>query len=156
MAVFKFVISEKGKGYQIEKDQKDAPVLGKKIGDKISGDFLGLAGYDLEVTGGSDKDGFPMRRDIEGVVRRRIIITKGIGLHTDVEGLRRRKMLRGNTIAADVSQINCKVVKAGEKTLEDIFGKKENKAEGKEEAKKEESAEAKKEEAKEEAAPVSA
>jgi small subunit ribosomal protein S6e len=140
MVVFKFVISSGEKSYQVEKDHKDAPVLGKKIGEKIQGDFLGLHGYELEITGGSDKDGFPMRRDVEGVMRRRIIITEGVGLKTDVDGLRRRRMIRGNTIAADVAQINCKVVKAGEKSVEELLGKKtESKEEVKEESKAESS-----------------
>lgn len=135
MPSFKFVISDKQKSYQIEKDQKDSPVMNKKISETISGDFLGLSGYELQVTGGSDKDGFPMRKDIEGVMRRRIIIGKGIGLKTNIKGLRRRRMLRGNTIAADIAQINCKIVKAGEKSIEELLGiKKEDvKAEIKEE-----------------------
>lgn len=137
MPAFKFVVSHKGKSYQIEKDQKDAPILGKKIGDKLAGDFLGLQGYELEITGGSDKDGFPMRSDVEGVMRRRILIGKGIGLKTRVKGLRRRRMLRGNTIAPDVVQVNCKIVKPSATPLEEILGKKEAKEEGKEENKEE-------------------
>ena len=125
MANFKFVIGYSGKSYQVEKDQKDAPIFGKKISDTISGDFLGLAGYELQITGGSDKDGFPMRKDIEGVMRRRILVGEGVGLRTNIEGLKRRRMLRGNTIDADVAQINCKVVKAGATPLDEILGKKE-------------------------------
>ena len=123
MATFKFVISHVGKSYQVEKDQKDCPVLEKKIGDTIPATFLGLDGYELEMTGGSDKDGFPMRKDIEGTVRKKIIVTKGVGFKADRKGLRRRKLLRGNTISTDISQINCKVVKAGAKSFEEIFGK---------------------------------
>lgn len=134
MAVFKFVISHKSKSYQVERDQKDAHVSGKKIGDKISGDFLGLSGYELEITGGSDKDGFPMKKDLEGVMRRRIITTRGIGLQDKTEGLRRRRMLRGNTIGADVAQVNCRVVKEGAEPLEQLLGKKD---EAKPEEKKE-------------------
>ncbi len=122
---FKFVISHTGKSYQAEKDQKDCPVLEKKIGDRISGSFLGLEGYELEITGGSDKDGFPMRKDIEGTVRKKIVVTRGIGFRENTGGLRKRKLLRGNTISTDVSQINCRVSKAGEKGLEEILGKKE-------------------------------
>jgi small subunit ribosomal protein S6e len=124
MASFKFVISYGKKSYQIEKDQKDAPVLGKSLGDVIDGSFLGMDGYELLITGGSDKDGFPMRKDIEGQLRKRFLITKGVGFHTDVKGLRRRKMLRGNTIADDIAQINCKVAKKGGKSLEEMFGAK--------------------------------
>jgi small subunit ribosomal protein S6e len=153
MAVFKFVISDGEKSYQIEKDQKDCPVIGKKIGDIILVDFLGLSDYELQITGGSDKDGFPMRKDVEGGVRKKFIVTKGIGFKTNISGLRRRKMLRGNTIGVDIVQINCKVVKKGEKPLEEILGKREaieeiEKVEevAKEEKVKEEAKEIKKEE----------
>jgi len=135
MAVFKFVISDKKKSYQVEKDQKDAPVIGRQMGDTIDGSFLGMDGYELTITGGSDKDGFPMRKDIEGQLRKRFLITKGVGFHTKVGGLRKRKMLRGNTIADDIVQINCKVTKQGSKPLEEMFGSK------KEDAKTEEKAE---------------
>jgi small subunit ribosomal protein S6e len=137
MPAFKFVISHQGKSYQVEKDQKDAPVLGKKLGDKVDGSFLGLNGYELEITGGSDKDGFPMRPDIEGVMRRRILLEKGIGFRADVKGLRRRKMVRGNTIAQDIAQVNCKVTKAGHAHLDEVLGKKEKAEEGKTEVKAE-------------------
>ena len=129
MATFKFVISDGKRSWQIEKDQKDAPVLGKKLGEVLDGAFLGLDGYELQITGGSDKDGFPMRNDIEGQMRKRFLITKGVGFHTDVEGLRKRKMLRGNLVGDDIAQIKCKVVKQGEKPLEEILGKKEAKEE---------------------------
>ena len=128
MAPFKFVISEPStrKSFQKEVDQAKAiSLVGKKIGDEFTGDTIDLLGYTLQITGGTDKDGFPMRMDIEGQLRKRFLITKGIGFHADVDGLRRRKMLRGNTIADDISQINCKVVKQGSKPLDEIFGKKE-------------------------------
>lgn len=125
MAVFKFVISDKDKTYQVEKDQKDCPILNKKIGDTFSADFLGLDDYELQIKGGSDKDGFPMRKDLEGIVRKSYVMTNGIGFHTDKEGMRKRKMMRGNTISTDVVQVNCKVIKNGPKNLSDVLGKKE-------------------------------
>ncbi len=127
MASFKFVISDGKKSYQIEKDQKDAPVFGKQIGDTLSGDFLGLDGYELQITGGSDKDGFPMRKDIEGQLRKRFLLANGVGFRTDVDGLRKRRMLRGNAIGDDISQINCKVVVKGSVNIEDVAPKKEKK-----------------------------
>jgi len=114
MPNFKFVISHAAKSYQVEKDQKDCPVLEKKIGDTFSGDFLGLDGYD-----------FPMRLDIESIGRKDIVITKGIGFKAKRSGLRKRKLIRGNTISLNISQINCKVVKQGEKPIEEVLGKKE-------------------------------
>src|SRR3989338_3566606 len=111
MAVFKFVINDGKKSYQVEKDQKDAPVLGKKMGETLDGGFLGLEGYELQITGGSDKDGFPMRSDIEGQLRKRFLVIKGIGFSGKkkekkgkykIKGVRRRKTLRGNTIGDDI------------------------------------------------------
>ncbi len=122
MPNFKFVISHSKKSWQIEKDQKDSPLLGKKIGEMFAADFLGLSNYELQITGGSDKDGFPMRRDVEGVVKTRIIVDSPPGFHPAKEGERRRKTLRGNTISADIVQINCRVSKAGEKPLEELLG----------------------------------
>jgi len=122
MPVFKFVISDKNKSVQVEKDQKDAPIFGKKIGDVISGEFLGLSGYDLAITGGSDKDGFPMRKDIDGQARKKLIMTKGIGFNTKVDGKRKRRIARGNTVTQDIAQVNCKVVKAGEKSVFELLG----------------------------------
>jgi len=136
--VFKFVVSNGKNSWQVEKDEKDAPILGKKIGDTISGDIIGLSGYELQITGGSDKDGFPMRSDIEGIVRKQFLIKKGIGFsgikrrpgkkvgkkksYVKIEGLKKKKMLRGNTIGTDIAQINCKVSKAGPSSLETILG----------------------------------
>ncbi|MEM7819604.1 MAG: 30S ribosomal protein S6e [Candidatus Aenigmatarchaeota archaeon] len=125
MAVFKFVISQGDKSYQIEKDQKDCPIIGKKIGDIIAGDFLGLPGCELLITGGSDRDGFPMIKYVEGVVKKKLILTNDIGFHTKKDGMRKRKTIRGNTISTDIVQINCKIVK-GETNLEELLGKKNN------------------------------
>ena len=124
----KFVISDKEKSYQTEKDL--GIIVGKKIGDKFNGDVIGLNGYVLEITGGSDKEGFPMRKDIEGIARKKIILIKGIGYRAE-KGKRQRKSIRGNTISQDIAQISCKVTQSGEKKLEELFPKTEKKEEEK-------------------------
>lgn len=138
MAVFKFVIGEKGSNHQAEKDQKDcSSVVGLKIGSKFNADFLGLDGYELKITGGTDKDGFPMNQSMEGTVKRRILAQEGFGFSgfkkakkrvIKIEGLRKKKMMRGNTIDSSIVQINCIVVKKGEKPLAEVIPKKEKKA----------------------------
>jgi small subunit ribosomal protein S6e len=165
MAVFKFVVSDKdGRAYQIEKDQNDCQtIIGKKISDRFDADFLGLKGYALQITGGSDKDGFPMRRDIEGSVKKAVLLTYGVGMRNKKKGLRKRKTVRGNRITKDIVQINCKVVKQGEKSLSELLGKKGEKPEEgkpgqeeekpKEETKTVEKAEKKEEKPEEKAAP---
>ena len=163
MATFKVVISDpKTKlGFQKEVDQTASGLMGKKIGDKVSGDAVGLSGYELEITGGSDKQGFPMRADVMGAVRKKIILAFPPGFHPDRKGQRRRKSIHGNTIAADVVQVNTKIVKHGAKSLDDlgfkskkVEGKKESKAEGKKEEKMIEKKEERKQEEKKEEKPA--
>ena len=127
---FKIVISEpkSRKAWQIE---KEAPsLIGKKIGEKFDGSTIGLSGFTLQITGGSDKDGFPMRQDLEGVLRKKALLTKGVGfsgtkkirkVKYKVNGMRKRKYIRGNTISDSIIQINCKVLE-GEGDIPLILG----------------------------------
>jgi small subunit ribosomal protein S6e len=154
--VFKIVISDpkSRKAYQKEVEEGASGLIGKKVGDKVSGGFLGLEGYEIEITGGSDKEGFPIRPDVDGPGRKKIVLAFPPGFHAVRQGERKRKSVRGNTISKDISQINMKVVKAGSKPLDVLLGAKEKKekpAEGKEgEKPAEEKAEAKAEAPKEE------
>jgi len=143
MAEFKLTISDPKTGKSIQREAKEAdaaPFVGKKIGDKIAGEVINLTGYEFEITGGSDNCGFPMRRDVRGPARAKILAIKGVGIQTvKGKGIRQRKTVRGNTISDAVVQINLKVIKQGK---EDIFGgAKEGEAEEKKEAPKEEKAE---------------
>ncbi len=119
MASFKVVIGTKeGKCLQKEVPDADAHAfLGKKIGDKIMGETLGFTGYEFEITGGSDYAGFPMRSDIPGVGRKKILAVESIGLKKISKGLRVRKTVCGNTIHPKISQVNLKITKAGSAPL---------------------------------------
>jgi small subunit ribosomal protein S6e len=124
MAVWKLVINEPEtkKSYQLEVDKSKAVgIVGKKIGDEFNGDLVGLPGYTLKITGGTDKDGFPMHPSVTGAVRRRILLTNPPGFHPKLKGQRKRKTVCGNTVSEDIAQINCKVVKKGEKALEELI-----------------------------------
>lgn len=155
---FKVVVSDPKtkKSYQKEISQKESGLIGKKIRDEVKGDFLGLSGYDLEITGGSDKQGFPMNQSIQGSTRKKIILTGGPGFNPKRKGERRRKSVRGNVIASDIAQVNTKILTYGKKSVEELLGlKKEEKPaeapkEEKKEAPKEEKKEAPKEEPKKE------
>lgn len=154
MANFKFVISEPEtkKSHQIEVDQgRAASVIGKKIGEEFDGDLIGLSGYKLKITGGTDKDGFPMIPGQSGPGKRRVLLTEAPGFHPKIKGQRKRRSVRGDTVSQDIVQINTKVAKRGEKPLEEIAPSKAGaKPEKKEEAeKKQEVKEKPKEEAKE-------
>lgn len=129
---FKVVIGDPktGKSYQKSVPEKD--LTGKKIGEKIEGKTLGLDNYELEITGGSDDCGFPMRKDIDGSLKKKILAVEGIGIKTnDKKGRKIRKTVRGNTISTKTVQVNMKVLKQGTKPLEELLGKKEEKSEEK-------------------------
>ena len=109
MASFKIIISDtKGKSTVKELKDNDAnPLLGLTIGQETDASLVGLDGK-ITITGGSDKSGVPMRSDILGSPRKRILIPKGVGLQDTEKGLRKRKLLRGNTISEEIYQINTK------------------------------------------------
>ncbi len=120
MAKFKFVVCDKdGKSYQIEKET--TTVIGKIIGEEIDGSIIGLEGYKLKITGGSDKCGFAMRHDIHGNMKMRVLLSGKPGYHPKDAGIRKRKTVRGNLISSEISQINTKVISAGEKPISEIL-----------------------------------
>jgi len=152
----KLVIGNKdGKTVQQElSEEQTASLIGKKINDKISGNELGFDGYEFEVTGGSDNSGTPMRDDVEGTGKHKVLCVLGTGVHKKRDGQKQRKTVCGSTISEAISQVNVKVVKAGKGPLGEA--PEEEKKEGDapaEEKKEEKPAEAPKEEKKEEAKP---
>ena len=124
MVEFKVVVNDtkNGKSYQIPVSGHHAnSLIGKKIGDEVDGIFISLPGYKLQITGGTDKDGFAMRKDLPGMMRRRILLSDSKGFHEIEHGMRKKKSMRGNTIGQDVVQINMKVTKHSSKTIDTLL-----------------------------------
>ena len=131
MTNFKLTVSDiKGKSVTKElKDNDGNPLLGLQIGNEADAAIVGLKGK-LKITGGSDKSGVPMRKDIHGAARKRVLLSKGVGLQDAEIGQRVRKLMRGNTISEEIYQLNCKYdgelpVKAPEEPAENSEEKKE-------------------------------
>lgn len=126
---FRVVISDPktGKAYQKVIEGANANrLIGKQIGDTISGTIVELPpDYELRITGGTDRDGFPMKPDLPGSGRRRILMSGGVGFRPKEKGIRRRKGVRGKVISKDILQVNTVVVKHGKIPLEEIFKQKE-------------------------------
>lgn len=113
MAKFKIIISdpEKGNSKVVELEETRAvPLIGRKIGEMIDGSVVDLPGHKVQITGGSDKDGFPIRKNVHGGVRRRVILSGGVGFNPQNDGERRRKTVRGNVITDEIVQLNMKIV----------------------------------------------
>ncbi|MCK4952911.1 30S ribosomal protein S6e, partial [Candidatus Bathyarchaeota archaeon] len=118
MAKFQIIISdpETGQSQSIEMEGNRAvPLIGRKLGEVIDGSIVDMSGHELRLTGGSDKDGFPMRPSVHGGVRIRAMISGGTGFRSHKKGERKRKSLRGNVITEDIVQVNMKLVKKPQK-----------------------------------------
>lgn len=155
MAEFKLCLGDvkSGKTVQIEvKEESAAAFLNKKIGDKVKGEVIDKPGYEFEITGGADYCGFPMRKDLDGPIRKRIMITQGVGIRNTNHGIRKRKTVCGNTIHENITQISLKVVKYGKTPLVEVVA--EAPAEGAEAKPVEKPVEKKAEAPKAEAKPV--
>jgi small subunit ribosomal protein S6e len=119
---FKLVISEGENSHQMEIEAADSKnFMGLKIGEEFDASLIGLKGYKLKITGGSDKNGFPMKRDVEGPRRIRSLLSGGIGFKPRRDGQRRRKTVRGNTVSDEIVQINTIVTEKGEKGIEELL-----------------------------------
>lgn len=126
--MFKIVAADPqtGKSYNLEAREPAARrLVGLRIGDNFDGEIVGLPGYELKITGGTDKDGFPMRPDVAGPGRAYLLLAKGPGFRPRERGERRRKRVRGRVISDDIVQINAKIVKRGEKPIEELLKPKE-------------------------------
>jgi small subunit ribosomal protein S6e len=124
MADFKVVVSDpKTKTYQFNVTGPEAnKLIGKSIGQTVDGAIVGLQGYALKITGGSDKSGMVMRPEIPGPKRQKVLVAEGVGYSPVSNGVRRRKMMRGREIAPDIMQVNTIVVEYGDKAIETIVG----------------------------------
>lgn len=119
---FKLIISQGENSHQLEVEAAESKrLVGMKIGEEFDAAPIGLAGYTLCITGGSDKNGFPMKKDVEGSRRIKSLLSGGIGFKPRRKGQRRRKTVRGNMISDDIVQINTVVVKKGSKSIEDLL-----------------------------------
>ncbi len=132
---FKINISEKsGKTYKLETESE--ALLDKELASNINGKEISenLEGYEFQITGASDKSGFPALKEVEGFQKRKVLLGYGKGMKKRPKregkkkqttptpgGLRLRKTIRGRIISPEIVQINLKVIKEGNKKLSEIF-----------------------------------
>lgn len=122
LAQFKVVISD-GTGKSVSQELKDKvanPLLGLKIGDVIDSNIVGIDGK-MQITGGSDKSGTPMRSDLHGGVKKYILLARGVGMRNRTQGIRIRKLIRGNMVTEEIYQLSSKLLegKLPDKSIEE-------------------------------------
>ena len=109
MAKFKVIVSDPAAGTSkvVELEEARAvPLIGRRIGETIEGAVVDLPGQKIQIMGGSDKDGVPMRPNVHGGVRRKVVLSGGVGFNAKKGGERKRKAVRGNIITDDIVQLN--------------------------------------------------
>ncbi len=124
MAEFTVAVSdpEDGTTYQVDVSDQDANrFIGREIGEEVDGSAVGLDGYTLEVTGGSDDAGRPMREDVAGSALTELLLEGGTGYDPDRDGERKRVTVRGREISDATRQINAKVVARGDTPVADLL-----------------------------------
>jgi small subunit ribosomal protein S6e len=121
MAKFKVIVSdpETGTSKIVELEEaRAAPFIGRKIGESVDGAVVDLPAHKLRITGGSDRDGVPIRPNVHGGVRRNVVLSGGVGFNPHRKGERRRKSVRGNIITDEIVQINTKITEKPKKPAE--------------------------------------
>ncbi len=125
MAEFTVAVADPATGttYQVEVSGQSANrFVGRDIGDEVDGSAVGLNGYTLTVTGGSDDAGRPMRGDVSGASLESVLLEGGTGYDPSREGERKRVTVRGRQISDSTRQINVRVAEQGPGEVGELLG----------------------------------
>jgi len=118
---FKVIVSDPQAGTSkvVELEEARAALfIGRRLGETLDGSAVDLPAHTVQILGGSDKDGVPMIGNVHGGVRRRVVLTDGVGFNATKKGERRRKTVRGNIITDEIAQLNLKIVERPAKPAE--------------------------------------
>jgi len=89
----------------------------KKIAQEVPADTLGdeWKGYVFRITGGNDKQGFPMKQGILLPSRVKLLLSDGHSCYRPRRtGERKRKSIRGCIVGPDIAVLSLVIVKQGE------------------------------------------
>jgi len=114
------------KVYEIDDEQKLKQFYDKRMAQEVTADHLGpeWAGYVVRVTGGNDKQGFPMKQGVLIHNRVKLLLKKGHSCYTPGRtGERKRKSVRGCIVNHNLSILCLAIVKKGEGEIEGLTDK---------------------------------
>jgi len=103
-------------------------VFDKRIGQEFPGDRLGeqFEGYVFRITGGSDKDGFPMKQGVLLNSRVKLLLKRGtLGFQAwrGRRGERQRKTVRGCIVGPEIAVLCLTIVKRGPQPIPGLTDK---------------------------------
>ncbi|KAI4153126.1 MAG: hypothetical protein LQ340_002500 [Diploschistes diacapsis] len=115
---------------EIEDDRKLRIFMDRRMGQEVPGDSVGdeFKGYTLRITGGNDKQGFPMKQGVMHPTRVRLLLAEGHSCYRPRRtGERKRKSVRGCIVGMDLSVLAVAIVKKGEGEIPGLTDKVEPK-----------------------------
>jgi small subunit ribosomal protein S6e len=125
MATFNVSVAdpESGETHRTEIEDQDANrFVGRTIGEEVDGSAVGLDGYTVEITGGSDHTGRPMRPDVNGPNLKEVLLESGIGYEPERDGERKRVTVRGKEVSDEITQLNVSIVERGDESVASLLG----------------------------------
>jgi len=108
------------KKIEIEDENKLRIFMERRMAEEVPADSLGdeYKGYVFKITGGNDKDGFPMRQGVLVNHRVRLLLRRGMPCYRPKrKGERKRKGVRGCIVGSDIAALSVIIVKRGEQDL---------------------------------------
>jgi len=110
----------------IEDERKLRPFIEKRIAQEVDASCLGdeWKGYTLRITGGNDKQGFPMMQGVLTNQRVRLLLDKRHKCYRQRrKGERKRKSVRGCVVDGNLSVLACVITKRGEQDIDGLTNK---------------------------------
>jgi small subunit ribosomal protein S6e len=92
----------------------------KRMSQEVAADKLGdeWAGYVFRITGGNDKQGFPMKQGVLLPTRVRLLLSDGHSCYRIRRtGERKRKSVRGCIVGPDIAVLSLVIVKQGDNPI---------------------------------------
>merc|ERR1711887_43855 len=102
---------------EIEDDRKLRVFMDKRMGQEVPGDSVGdeFKGYIFKITGGNDKQGFPMKQGVMHPTRVRLLLSDGHSCYRPRRtGERKRKSVRGCIVDGNLAVLAMSIVKKGD------------------------------------------
>ncbi|KAG5181628.1 ribosomal protein S6e-domain-containing protein [Tribonema minus] len=102
---------------ECDDEKKLRALYDKRISQEVEGEALGeeFSGYVFRISGGNDKQGFPMKQGVLCNHRVRLLLSKGLSCYRPRrKGERKRKSVRGCIVGSDLAVLNLVIVKKGE------------------------------------------
>lgn len=111
---------------EIDDERKLRGFYDKRMCSEVDGEILGddFKGYIFKITGGNDKQGFPMKQGVLSAARVRLLMRDGVSCYRQRKrGEMKRKSVRGCIVSQDIGVLSLVIVKKGDAEIPGLTDK---------------------------------